>query len=437
MRLGNFIRISHYILYTRGNFFGQFEGLHNRAACEGVVTTFNTMPDSMVNSKIVSLQVPTNAGLHRASEPGAGAITHHFGIHAEALDVVSAGSELTVYYGDFAFDPNKSYVKPQRDPKWLAEHGWCIDNIEIRPATDPSMGRGAFVKRAMEFGQVVAPAPMQLFPDRSVFQDTIPEQLFINYCFQPRNSNMVLYPYGQGVNLINHSRQHANVFLRWSSKSTNHLSWLDMSVDQLFRLAKPGGLILEVVALRPIAAGEELFLDYGEEWEDAWNEHISNWRPVSGADKYVYPAEMDESVQLLTMAEQKAQPYADNLITMCVVSDKRRASKNEPIVWREPDRDWWRSLAFCHILDREMGPSGEYVYIISALLDYRTYRKETTLEYNENIPLEQLYIETGVPRRAIRFVEKPYKDDEHLLNAFRHPIGFPDELTPDAWKVDL
>jgi hypothetical protein len=41
---------------------------------------------------------------------------------------------------------------------------------------------------------------------------------------------------------------------------------------------------------------------------------------------------------------------------------------------------------------------------------------------------------TELPREAIRFVDRPYTSDIHLPNAFRHPIGIPDELFPDAWK---
>lgn len=95
--------------WGRASFFGQFEGHSSRAACEGIVTTFNTMPDHMINAKIVSAALPTNAGLHRAYDEGAGAVTHHYGVHAVATDTTTAGSELVIYYGDWTFDPNKQY----------------------------------------------------------------------------------------------------------------------------------------------------------------------------------------------------------------------------------------------------------------------------------------------------------------------------------------
>jgi hypothetical protein len=39
-----------------------------------------------------------------------------------------------------------------------------------------------------------------------------------------------------------------------------------------------------------------------------------------------------------------------------------------------------------------------------------------------------------IVREAMRFVDVPYSQDLHLKEAFRHPIGFPDDVFPDAWK---
>jgi hypothetical protein len=122
-------------------FFGQFEGRNPRAACEGFATLFNSLPKGVQNSKLISPRVQTNAGLNRRRDPGAGAITHYFGIQSAATDNIPAGSELTIDYGDFPYEENTVYKKPERPVAWLREHGMCIDNIEIRPAVDPEMGR--------------------------------------------------------------------------------------------------------------------------------------------------------------------------------------------------------------------------------------------------------------------------------------------------------
>jgi hypothetical protein len=148
--------------FGRGTFFGQYEGKQSRAACEGLITTVNTVPDALVNMEMVSPVLPTHAGVHRATSPGAGAITHHFGIHGKALDIITAGSEITLNYGDWDFDEDDPQydTKPFRDVSWLQQHGWCIDHIEVGVSTIPHAGRGAFARTPISRGAVVAPAPL-------------------------------------------------------------------------------------------------------------------------------------------------------------------------------------------------------------------------------------------------------------------------------------
>jgi len=64
--------------WGRGMFFGQHEARISRAACEGLVTNVNTMPDQFVNTRIMSSYLPTNAGLSRKDSPGSGAIRYGF-----------------------------------------------------------------------------------------------------------------------------------------------------------------------------------------------------------------------------------------------------------------------------------------------------------------------------------------------------------------------
>jgi len=309
------------------------------------------------------------------------------------------------------------------------------------------------------------------------------EQLFVNYCFQPKNSTMLLFPYGQGVNLINHAAgrrssngdirfgnlnsflkggeadagdrnamNEPNVYLRWSEHQMHHSTWLDFKdVNEFWKHAKPGGLILEVVALRGISAGEELFVDYGAEWEEAWREHVDAWKPPppassasdGGGGDYKYPAEMDETAPLRTIKEQlDGDPYPSNLITTCVTPDwsHRHYETGRNISWYEPEEGgspWWQLTTYCHILERIPAPNGDYLYTVQLLWknDDLELRPEL-LQVGSDHPRRAMrrYIDHGVPRRAIRFVERPYKDDEHLPNAFRHPISFPDELVPEIWR---
>jgi hypothetical protein len=420
--------------YGRTTFFGQFEGSNSRAACEGLATTMNTMPDTAINVKLVSPPKATNAGLDRRSSPGAGAITHYYGIQTVSLDTIVAGSELTHYYGDWDFvgDPAE-YIKPVRPPQWLHEHGWCIDNIDIGPAVDPAMGRGAFATRPLPKGTMVAPAPMQVYPRRQDFTakgDT--EALIVNYCLQAAGSDILFYPYGPAVNLINHGsvRSHkANVAIRWAQDPIAHPQWLDLPLKEFWEMTYPGGIVLEVVALRDIRPGEELFLDYGNGWEEAWNNHVASWKPPTGnALDYTYTGEMDETAPLRTMKEQQTKPYAKNVGLMCNTPDWDREKSNK-ITWTEPQWSWgMEGYVNCRILERTKGAHGDSVYTVELMFNRHK------LKYDPKIPMKDRYIDKKVPRRAIRFIDLPYSSDEHLPGVFRHPIAMPDDLFPKQWK---
>ena len=248
---------SHLRSHTFGirKFFGQYEsidGRTNRAACEGFTTIYNTVPTHMVNTELVSPIIATNAGLHRSTSPGAGSITHHYGMHGVAKDIIQAGSELTINYHDWNFNKDHSSYnkKPYREVDWLKEHGWCVDYIDIRSSTIPNAGRGAFSKTTLHSGDVISPVPLQIFPNRKVFDMTssIPnqhsqhqqQQLILNYCLQFQDSDIIVYPYGPGVNLINHNHITPNVAFRWSNHPNNtlhHESWLDLSLNELWCIA--------------------------------------------------------------------------------------------------------------------------------------------------------------------------------------------------------
>ena len=231
---------------------------------------------------------------------------------------------------------------------------------------------------------------------------------------------MLLFPYGPGVNLINHRGYDANVGLRWSKSPAHRSQWLDLPLRDLWNVMYPGALILEVVALRDIQQGEELYLDYGREWEDAWEEHVRNWRPEDNARNYVYPADMDLSQPFRSLHEQKINPYPRNLATACFEENWDRDPGRQE--WTPP-KHWPEGLVYCRILKREQKADGSYVYEASLGFDILPHAED-----------DFQYINTNIPHSAITFVDRPYMSDMHLKNAFRHTIGLPQELVPSTWK---
>jgi hypothetical protein len=105
----------------------------------------------------------------------------------------------------------------------------------------------------------------------------------------------------------------------------------------------------------------------------------------------------------------------------------RKESKK--IQWTEPEWEFPEGFVPCHILTRQKADHGDYVYKV--LLDF----EGSFTEFDPSISRKYRYIDFKVPRRAIRFVDRPYGSDQHLKAAFRHTIGFPDGLVPEQWKT--
>ncbi|KAL3923533.1 MAG: hypothetical protein SGILL_001601 [Bacillariaceae sp.] len=339
-----------------------------------------------------------------------------------------------------------------RSIEWLDAHGGCIDHIVPEYSTIDGAGHGAFAKRDLPKGTIVTVTPAVHFPDRKVMNmyfekdaedgqqvrdmESGPSghQLLMNYCFGHPQSTLLVCPYGAGVNYINHNQTKANVKVHWAPHgSFNHDSkWLetypkDMMWESSTKLA------MEYVALRDIQEGEELFLDYGNEWETAWQKHVEEWAgAMTEPEEYVSAHQMNlingES-PIRTKQEQDVEPYPANLGINCHYALRQS-------IWEELVETSWEGT--------HGGPL-DYIDEIGWLRDYKGFpcvilnRDDTNdmysvaLQFTEDgEDFEELVQE--VPRQAIMFVDVPYTTDIHLIGAFRHAIGIPDEIMPEAWK---
>jgi len=71
--------------------------------------------------------------------------------------------------------------------------------------------------------------------------------------------------------------------------------------------------MFDFVALRDVAENDEILIDYGCEWEQAWNEHVTTWKPPTGSKYYMAAYELNNNLNLTILMIYK-KPYPDNLL---------------------------------------------------------------------------------------------------------------------------
>lgn len=413
---------------------GQYEGKKVMSVAPGIgmlangeALMFNVLP-----------QKPTidNAGVERNSSPGAGAFSHYHNLTWKIQKDLESGSELFVNYGEGWFKERGYVNQPrptgQRSVAWLRESGYCMDNLVSGKSILRHAGRGAFANRDLEAGTVIAPVPvlplasesLKTIKEHETGRIIITEQILRNYCFGHQNSSLLLFPYSSMVNLINHSSEsEPNVKLQWSEASK---LLVDMPIS---RLHEPSSrLLLELVAIRPIQKGEEIFLDYGTDWVQAWHQHVASWQPPPDdvlRHRSAQDANMDEAHKVLgTVTELQSDPSLENIFTSCYY---RYSMERDPVdptdkaqvhQWRETQglREESRNLRPCAVMDRFPREDGEMLYTV------RVFNRPG-LAPSERVPKGRPFILTGVPRYAIEFSDKLYTSDQHLENAFRKEMG--------------
>ena len=339
-----------------------------------------------------------------------------------------------------------------RSLEWLNEHGRCMDNIRPGNSTIPQAGRGAFATRLIKEGGLVAPGPVLHIPNRTSLNlyEVDPEtgqrdpskkngmQLILNYCFGHKKSSVLLCPYTSPSAYINHNSGSPNAKIVWAKDSTHNHNpdWLLEDVSFLKR-KEMIGLSIDFIATRDIQPGEEVFIDYGPEWEEAWNKHVNKWKPPVDSENYV-PAvvfEKDQSATIRTVKEQKYIPYPKNIVFYCHYQYEHGLDEGP---WEWEDVFMSDQLYPCNIIRRNVGTDAsgnkQYLYDAVMLTEDDIILDEIQVFTKYVIPSGEKHILTRVPRSAIEIKDKMYAKDEYQPNAFRHELMFPDDIFPESWK---
>lgn len=417
----------------------------------------------------------------------AGSFALNYNLTFHAIQPLPAGEEVTVdRSGWFRRNSLKGAGDIKRNDATKYVNSVCIDS-NIYPSHAKN-GRGAFASKSISEGSIVAYSPVLSVPrgelqyqrkkDRKKNNAVWRDQLLLNYCFGHANSSVVLFPYGSFVNYINHAPSDpqasdgvkpsaANVRVQWSEQFHTDNSEVDprtLNPDDLWKRQSPEGLVLEYVALRNIQPDEEILLDYGSVWSNAWDMHVKKWKedPLNNDGGAVAmteskstdysPAYIMEDVvsNLRTAEEQISYPYQGNVFTACFYrydqsehSDAVKASTktlNEATPWKMSRGLFdMTNLRPCKVISRAPATdrhTGEQLHggknFYTAIVQNRPGLPES-----ERIPKGVKHIVSGIPREAFRFIDRPYSSDEHLDGAFRHHIGLDEPgMFPNAW-IDL
>mmetsp|Transcript_27707 Transcript_27707/g.67443 ORF Transcript_27707/g.67443 Transcript_27707/m.67443 type:complete len:601 (+) Transcript_27707:158-1960(+) len=332
-----------------------------------------------------------------------------------------------------------------RSIKWLENNGKCVDHIKPGQSTIEGAGHGAFATRDLPKGTIITGSPLHHLPvkeefmpmfrafhneedvDEKLKSEVAGQQVLLNYCFGHPQSTLLLCPYGAGVGYINHNQTRANVKVVWSKdgQTSHDATWLKKQPNEMLS-TQSARLALDYVATRDIASGEELFLDYGDAWEEAWNKHIESWKQESSSENYLGAREWNNvmaSSPIRTFKEVFYDPYPRNVHLRChvdIIEDE----------WEPASELDWGAGEYgyeCEVTERKKDVDGNHIYSVRVLTE-EIDRWDTEFEGPELLDID------NVPRDAIRFFDVPFTSDLFLEGTFRHFIGLPDHLVPNVWK---
>jgi hypothetical protein len=216
-------------------------------------------------------------------------------------------------------------------------------------------------------------------------------------------------------------------------------------------------LAFEVVAIRDIQPGEEIFMDYGSAWEKAWNQHVANWNNWNYDEETPLPSvtKLNEDTGPVQIISGDLRRLADHpaFQTGCVYWEDEDDWGDFDDDLTFLDNDSWHDWSDEHILyeygsdgshfipeDSNYQGGGKYwscsvireenegTYIVRVSPSSRLHGSPWW--YEESVPR----FLTSYPRGSIRYFTKPHKSDVHLPSAFRHHIPIRDDIFPIHWK---
>lgn len=179
----------------------------------------------------------------------------------------------------------------------------------------------------------------------------------------------------------------------------------------------------------------KIFIDYGENWENAWNAHVEKWNMQKwNNDESIYtPVQiLVENNDYRTLDELKANPYPENIQLLCYGGKLIDTEGN--LVDRYGVSNEGKIVTL-------IGPNGfenniDEISEPNFLFPCDIHKKNIgTSQYEVQINFEQRSVKVkNYPEESIQIMPTGYSSDQHLEGAFRHFMEIDDDIFPNHWK---
>lgn len=360
-----------------------------------------------------------------------------------------------------------------RSQEWLETNGYCMDHIYVKESTIQQAGYGAFSRRHLKKGSVIHTSPLIAAPRAFMemnYSGTVPptinsKQLMLNYHFGHADSTILFFPLTHAI-AINHRAVTPNARVEFSRNEKRSRYLLHRPMEDIYS-EKYSAMVLDFVALRDIAPEEEIFIDYGEKWQQAWDRHVAKWKSpcktTGGTDQsdcfessYMVTEEMNDDIH-----NPKYFRWSKVHMTVCRADDTVPWDTGQIVYLVEERPSSTKLLEDQRVRETFMEASfydEGFDYPHHALSDgyvqpceiLQSHPETGTLDVlyffgaSDDVPSEHTHPDLPDARVVVKYarlaahhvqhIHKPLTADWHDPQAFRHEIHIPDDNFPELWK---
>ena len=204
------------------------------------------------------------------------------------LDDIGPGEEMFNSYGDDWFKAKDIVLRvPEKHESAyesiaaLKKVGHCVSNIHTNKShivSQESAGKGVFASANFNKGDLVDVSPILALPKHQVAEVSDEYSVLLNFCFSRPGSDLALLPIGHGAVCNHGGKKKSNVAIEWFYWGGNYNEGvLRLEPEELLK-SEFAQLYFGYRALRQIKKGEEILIDYGDDWESDWEAYLKEKR---------------------------------------------------------------------------------------------------------------------------------------------------------------